>query len=144
MYAIRTMTLADYHGVINLMQQTPGITFRDADSHENTARYLARNQGLSFIAMVNDALIGCLMAGHDGRRGYLQHLIVRPDFRRRGVGAALVERCLVALEAEGIHKSHIDVQVSNEAAAAFWEAQGWRVRTDIKRYSFVRSGGANA
>ena len=83
------------------------------------------------------------MSGHDGRRGYLQHLVVLPTHRRKGIANALVESCLCELESLGILKSHIDVLKTNALASAYWESQGWKLRTDIKRYSFVRSVGEN-
>ena len=85
------------------------------------------------------------MAGHDGRRGYLQHLAVTPDARHRGLAAALVERCLEALEGAGIRKAHIDVFCSNADAMAYWERHGWQRRDEIVRYSRVfGDGGDNA
>jgi len=143
MFCIRTMTIDDYEEVIALMKRTPGVTFRDADSRENTARYLLRNPGLSFIAISEGNVVGCIMSGHDGRRGYLQHLVVQLEHRRQGIANALVESCLSALEKLGIKKSHIDVLSENEAGISYWESQGWKLRTDIRRYSFVRSGGKN-
>jgi ribosomal protein S18 acetylase RimI-like enzyme len=143
MFLIRPMRIDDYESVVDLMKQTPGVTFRDADSRENTARYLDRNPALSFVAHVDGQLIGCIMSGHDGRRGYLQHLVVHPDHRRKGLANALVESCLYALEKLGIAKSHIDVLKTNESGASYWARQGWKLRTDIDRYSFVRAGGVN-
>lgn len=138
------MTIDDFERVTELIQRTPGVTLRDADSRENTERYLARNPNLSFVASVGSELVGCIMSGHDGRRGYLQHLLVLPNFRGRGISAALVHKCLASLEKVGITKSHIDVLKTNEAGAACWEHMGWQLRTDILRYSFVPSGGTNA
>ncbi|PBP80426.1 MULTISPECIES: GNAT family N-acetyltransferase [Pseudomonas] len=141
MITIRSMTLDDYDAVIELMRSTPGISLRDADSREATARYLERNPGMSFVAEAGDTLCGCVMCGHDGRRGYLQHLIVLPEYRRRGIAHELVERCLECLEALGIYKCHLDVMKSNEAAGRYWQGQGWTLREDIDRYSKVRRGG---
>jgi ribosomal protein S18 acetylase RimI-like enzyme len=143
MYTIRPMSLGDYDAVIDLMQMTPGVSLRDADSRESTSRYLDRNPGLSFVAETGTHIIGCIMCGHDGRRGYLQHLVVSPEHRRQGIGNALVEACLNALESLGIRKSHIDVLKTNEAGTAFWERRGWKLRTDIHRYSVIRGGGEN-
>ncbi|MGY2374511.1 GNAT family N-acetyltransferase [Pseudomonas sp. SDO524_S393] len=145
MFKIRVMTPADYDAVISLMQNTPGISLRDADSRDATERYLARNPDLSFVAEADASqLIGCVMCGHDGRRGYLQHLLVLPDFRRQGIGQALTQRCLDELERLGIHKCHLDVFKTNTSAAAYWKGQGWNLRTDIDRYSFTRPGNENA
>lgn len=143
MATIREMTVEDFERMIALMRRTPGVTVRDADSSEMVARYLNRNPGLSFVAEHGDELIGCVMAGHDGRRGYLQHLIVSPAYRNAGLATRLVSAALDRLQAEGIFKSHIDVLATNEAAMAFWDKIGWRRRTDIVRYSFIRDGGEN-
>ncbi|MDB5978767.1 MAG: GCN5-related N-acetyltransferase [Nevskia sp.] len=141
--AIRPMTIADYDAVIELMRQTPGISLRDADSRAATAMYLERNPGLSHIAEARDRIIGCIMCGHDGRRGYLQHLLVVPEFRRQGIANALVEASLRKLGQLGIHKCHIDVLKTNTLASTYWESQGWKLRTDIHRYSFIRSDDEN-
>lgn len=142
---IRTMSITDYDAVLQLMQETPGVSVRDADSREATARYLERNPGLSFVASAPDGrLLACIMSGHDGRRGYLQHLVVRPELRRQGLANRLVAHCLEGLAALGIQKSHVDVLRSNELAQAYWASQGWQRRDDIHRYSLVRGGGANA
>jgi ribosomal protein S18 acetylase RimI-like enzyme len=141
---IRPMTLDDYDAITQLMRDTPGISLRDADSREATKRYLLRNPGLSFVAEDGSLICGCVMSGHDGRRGCLQHLLVLPEYRRQGLGKALVERCLVSLEAQGIHKCHIDVLKTNPAAATYWANQGWQLRVDIHRFSFTRPGNENA
>ena len=141
---IRVMTASDYDAVLTLMQDTPGISLRDADSREATERYLARNPGMSFVAQIEGQLIACVMCGHDGRRGYLQHLLVLPDYRRQGLAQALTRRCLEALEQLGIHKCHLDVFKTNTHAAQYWQGQGWKLRTDIDRYSFTCVGNENA
>jgi ribosomal protein S18 acetylase RimI-like enzyme len=138
------MRIEDYDDFIALMKNTDGVTFRDADSRESTQRYLLRNPGLSFVALEGKHVVGCIMSGHDGRRGYLQHLVVLPTHRKRGIASRLVESCLDGLARLGIQKSHIDVLQENHSAHAYWEARGWKLRTDIRRYSFVRSGSDNA
>ena len=144
MFTIRPMDMADYDTVIALMQATPGVSLRDADARDATERYLARNPGLSFVALVEDTIVGCLMSGHDGRRGYLQHLLVAPRHRKQGIGRALVAHCLAALGTLGIVKSHLDVLLTNTPGQAYWENAGWMRRDDIARYSLICSGSANA
>jgi ribosomal protein S18 acetylase RimI-like enzyme len=141
---LRPMTIEDYDSVVTLLAATSGVRLRGADSREAIAQYLERNPGLSFVALVDGSVAGCVMCGHDGRRGYLQHLAVSPDSRRRGIGSALVEACLATLESLGILKTHIDVLVENAQAHDFWRRRGWQRRDDIFRYSFVRSNDANA
>jgi ribosomal protein S18 acetylase RimI-like enzyme len=144
MFTLRVMTMDDYEAVIALMSNTPGISLRDADSREATARYLQRNPDMSFVAEIGSVICGCVMSGHDGRRGYLQHLLVLAEYRRQGIANALVERCLASLEQHGILKCHLDVFKTNQAAARYWHSQGWQLRTDIDRYSFIRSGNPDA
>jgi len=143
MVNIREMTIRDFDRVIALMQQTPGVTVREADSKEAVGQYLARNPGFSFVAEVAGELVGCIMSGHDGRRGYLQHLLVAPSHQKQGLATRLVSAALNKLEAEGILKSHIDVLATNSSAMEFWHKIGWMRRTDIVRYSYIRAGGEN-
>lgn len=140
---VRAMTTEDYEAVLELMRAAPGVAVRAADSPEAIGRYLARNPGLSFVAQEDGRLIGCVFGGHDGRRGSLHHLAVAADCRRAGVGRALAARALDALEAIGIHKTHIDVFADNSGAIAFWKQVGWQERDDIRRFSFNRSADPN-
>ncbi|HEY4363645.1 MAG TPA: GNAT family N-acetyltransferase [Bryobacteraceae bacterium] len=136
---ISEMTMADYDAMYALLSATPGIGLRLADSHEGIERYLARNPGLSFVARSEGRIVGCVMSGHDGRRGYLQHLAVDPAFRLQGIGRALIERCLERLQAEGIEKTHLDILAGNFPAHRYWTKLGWKKRDDIVRYSFTKS-----
>lgn len=134
----------DYDAFLALLKATPEMVVRDADSREAIARYLERNPNLSFAAWDGDRMIGCALCGHDGRRGYLQHAVVAPEFRGRGIADELVSRCLDALEKIGILKTHLDVFVTNEAALEYWRKRGWQKRDDIARYSLNRSSNPNA
>ena len=140
---IRPMTFDDYAAVMALMSGTPGIAVRAADSPEAIGRYLARNPGLSLVAEEDDGLIGCVFCGHDGRRGYLHHVVVVPGRRGQGIGRALVARALDGLAALGIYKTHLDVFADNDAAVAFWQATDWQRRGGIVRFSFNCSTDAN-
>ena len=138
------MTDPDHGRVFALMQATPGIRLRSADGADATRRYLRRNPGMSFVAESGPDMVGCAMAGHDGRRGYLQHVIVAPAYRRRGIARELVGRCIAALNAQGIEKMHLDVMADNGEAMSFWEHLGWDRRDDLVRYSLITSEDRNA
>lgn len=141
---ITEFKLGHFDEVIALMKQTPGVTVRETDSRAATARYLERNPGLSFVAEVAGRVVGCALCGHDGRRGYLQHVLVEPAFRRQGIAQDLVTHCLDALEQIGIYKTHIDVQAANVNGNEYWTRRGWQRRDEIFRYSFNRSQNKNA
>ena len=138
------MTMDDYDEVIDMLKITPGITVREADSRNSTKRYLERNPGLRFVATIEDRIVGCVMCGHDGRRGYLQHLVVKPENRRQGIGEALFTACIDSLKQVGIDKTHLFVFKSNSLANSFWESNGWILRDEVNIYSYNVSSNDNA
>jgi N-acetylglutamate synthase len=126
------MTLRDYDAVASLWRGTPGIGLDDdCDSRRGLARYLRRNPALSFVAHTDGDVIGAVLCGHDGRRGYLHHLVVAPYHRKRGVGKALVARCLQALAKHRIPKCNIFLFRSNASGRAFWVHNAWNLRRDL-------------
>lgn len=141
---IRKMLISDHAALIKLFSDTPGVTVREADSKESTEKYLDRNPKLNFVAMEGSQLIGCVMCGHDGRRGYLQHLVVSETFRGNGVGQHLFTKCIDALSLLGIEKTHIFVFKTNDLANDFWSKRGWQLRDDLNMYSYSASSNINA
>lgn len=141
---IRPMTPEDIPAALRLWQACDGISLRDADSPPALVRYLARNPGCSFVAVAGGELVGTVLAGHDGRRGYLHHAAVAAGRRRHGIGRGLVDRSLAALRAEGIGKVHLFVAGGNAVGAEFWNRLGWRERPDLTLMSVVVGDSANA
>ncbi|MCE5229472.1 GNAT family N-acetyltransferase [bacterium] len=120
------MSLADHPEAYALWQATPGVGVSLADERAGVERYLARNPNMSFVARLGGRIIGTLMAGHDGRRGYMFHLAVAPEFRNRGIARELVNRSLAALKADGIERTHILVYSNNASGRDFWAHLGWQ------------------
>lgn len=129
--SISEFGLDQYDGVLALWQRCEGVGLSDTDSRESIQAYLYRNPGMSFVAMAEGKTVGAVLAGHDGRRGYIHHLAVHPDWRRQGIGRRLVDRCLKILAELGIQKCHLFIFTSNAEGVAFWKAVGWTPRTDI-------------
>ncbi|MBT2785527.1 GNAT family N-acetyltransferase [Halomonas sp. ISL-106] len=98
---------------------------------------------MSFVAKVEGKLEGTIMAGHDGKRGYVQRLSVVDSHRRRGIATEQVNLCLEALKNDGILKSHLMILPQNKAAQKFWASQGWAYRSDVLLYSFVSGDNLN-
>ena len=131
-YQIEPMSIADYHAVVHLWQNAEGIALDDTDSRPAIRRYLARNPALSFVAWSGHDLVGAVLCGHDGRRGYLHHLTVTPGHRRQGLGQKLVQACLDRLKQLGIHKCNIYLFSDNTEGAKFWIKNGWVERDGIR------------
>src|SRR6476646_8244762 len=124
----RAMEADDYDAVMRVWRRARGVSLRDVDSRKHCARYLERNPGLSLVAQVEGSVVGAVLCGHDGRRGYLHHLAVDPLVRRRGIGAGLAERALDGLREQGIGKCHLFVLADNDEGRAFWSSSGWARR----------------
>ena len=126
------MTIADYEKVYALWMSCKNMGFNDIDdSKEGISRFLERNPNTSFVAMENDELLGIILGGHDGRRGYIYHMSVAEKHRRKRIGSALVKKCLESFKNEKISKVALLVFKYNEAGNSFWEKQGFILREDV-------------
>ena len=141
---ITELTMRDYDDAVALWQRSQGVSLRGADSRDAIDRYLRRNPGLSLVARDEGALVGAVLCGHDGRRGYVHHLAVDEAHRGRGIGRALAERCLAGLRSLGIEKCHLFVVRDNADARGFWRRAGWEERTDVQLMSRTMSASPNA
>lgn len=129
---IRLMTPGDYDGVYALWLSTPGMGLNTTDdSRAGIKKYLARNPSTCFVAEEGGELVGVILSGHDGRRGYIHHTAVRESCRNRGIGGALVERAMDALAVEGIQKVALVVFGRNQIGNVFWERRGFTRREDL-------------
>ena len=129
---IRKMTIQDYEKVYELWMSCKNMGFNDIDdSKEGIARFLERNPKTSFVALENENLIGIILGGHDGRRGYIYHLSVNENYRKNGIGSELVKNCLESFKQEKISKVALLVFKYNEVGNSFWEKQGFILREDI-------------
>ena len=133
-YTVKLVTIDDYDAIYELWNSTEqsrrALNPVD-DSREGIERYLKRNPDTCFAAVHDHRIIGIILAGHDGRRGMIHHLCVHPDYRRMGIAARLVSVAEDALKKEGIQKVFGLVFRDNGAANAFWEQQGYSLRTNL-------------
>lgn len=130
---IREMTIVDYDAVYSLWLSCKGMGLNNLDdSREGIERFLKRNPETCFVAE-NDSgqIIGAIMVGTDGRRGYIYHTVVSTDCRRQGIAKKLVEAALEALKKLGINKAALVVFERNSDGNAFWESVGFTSRDDL-------------
>ena len=127
----RLMTINDYEEVYDLwIKCGNGLNNKD-DSREGIEKYLKRNPSTSYVAVLDGNVVGCILCGHDGRRGIIQHTCVSSDCRRMGIGKQLVDLAIDALLREGINKVLLVAFKKNEGGNAFWESQGFTLRDDL-------------
>jgi len=126
------MAIDDYDDIFNLWLNTPGMGLNTSDdSRDGIEKYLLRNPNTCFVAVVNEEVVGTILSGHDGRRGFICHTAVKVCKRKHGIGNALVEAAMEALKNEGINKVALVAYADNVIGNEFWEKQGFAVRTDL-------------
>lgn len=141
---IRPITCDDYDTLVDLWLVCRGSALSDTeDSREATARLLERNPYTCFAAIDDDGqLVGAIMAAEDGRRGYVYHLGVLPEHRRKGVGEALVQAMIASMGQKSISTVALVASAANEACNGFWERMGFVQREDLtyRNRSLVKIG----
>jgi ribosomal protein S18 acetylase RimI-like enzyme len=136
-YAFRPMRIEDFEAAMQLWTSAAGVGVSVYDTREAIDAFLMRNPDLSSVSISeHDGLIATVLCGHDGRRGYLYHLAVSQEYRRRGIGRELVRRSLSGLKTCGIAKCTILTYRSNSAGRAFWDNIGWRERVKLRVFQY--------
>ena len=128
---VRGFAAGDEDGVVALW----ATVFRDERAWNAPAAIVARKRpqddGLFWVAIDGGRVVGAVVAGWDGHRGWLYHLAVEPACRRRGVGRSLVETAERALAARGCPKVNLQVLVENRDVVAFYERLGYAVEARV-------------
>ncbi len=133
---IEVMKISHYENVLKLWQSTEGMGLRNLDdSKEGIQKFLDRNPYTSFVAMENNKVIGTILCGHDGRRGFIYHTAVDENYRGRSIGRKLVNRAIEALKKEKINKSALVVFTTNKIGNNFWKSIGWEKRDNLNYYN---------
>jgi ribosomal protein S18 acetylase RimI-like enzyme len=95
------------------------------------ARKLQVQPELFFVAALGDVLVGAVMAGYDGVRGWIYHLAVGAEWRRRGFATALVREAESALACLGCPKVNLQVRGNNAELVAFYRKLGFVVEDRV-------------
>lgn len=130
-FIYETMKIEDYDEIYALWRKIPGIGLSSADERENIASYLQHNPGQSFVCRDNTTIVGTILCGNDGRRGFIHHTAVLPDYRHQGIATTLVQRALAQQRALDMKKVHLFIYCTNDLGKAFWQQQGFMQREDI-------------
>ncbi|MCI1857856.1 MAG: GNAT family N-acetyltransferase [Sporolactobacillus sp.] len=129
---IRQMTAADYNQAYRLWLKVPGMNLKSLDnSRSGISRIIARNPETCWVAEDRGRIIGTVLGGTDGRKGFIYHAAVDPDYQKRGVGGSLIRRVCDRFKKQQITKIGLFVVKENDDGKAFWEHQGWNARPDI-------------
>lgn len=129
------LTADDYPKLLKLWIAAGSIEVRPVETANSLALFLQKNPTSNYAAYAGTRLVGAVLAGHDGWRGHLYHMAIKPDYRERGIGSKLVNIAVGALKSEGISRIHCLVKHDNLIAQQFWEACGFELRDELYDFS---------
>ena len=128
---LRVYRCGDRHGVTALWERVfPGGPPRNAPLRVIDEK-APRKDGLFFVALLGDRVVGTVMAGYDGHRGWVYRLAVSPEHRGEGIAARLMRKAEAALAVRGCAKVNLQARVGNEAVVDFYRSLGYEVEERV-------------
>jgi ribosomal protein S18 acetylase RimI-like enzyme len=133
-FAFRAATEADIDLILDLWAEGAENASRPPDTREAVTALLHRDPEAVILAEQDGELIGSVIAGWDGWRYHLYRLAVRPAWRRRGIGAALLRAAEDRFRALGATRADAMVLDGNDLGQNLWRASGYRPQDDWRRW----------
>ena len=133
---IECFTMQYYHEIIDLWKRS-GIGVSSSDTRNEIERMLKRNPDLFLIGKENEKVIAVVMGAFDGRRGYLHHLAIDPDYQKKKYGKMMMDELIEKFHKKKVHKIHLFIEKDNKDVVDFYRKLGWEVRDDLIMMSFV-------
>jgi ribosomal protein S18 acetylase RimI-like enzyme len=127
---IRIFEPRDERQVVELWRACK-MTIPANDPHKDIAIKLAWQPNLLFVAAIDAKIIGTVMVGYDGHRGWINYLAVASEHRRHGVGKALMDRAEMELKRIGCPKINLQVRTTNTQVIEFYKAIGFDVEERV-------------
>jgi len=127
---IREFQLSDYEKVVELWREA-GIVLRPGDEREGIELKLQRDPDLFLVAEDDHQILGVVLGAWDGRRGWINHLAVRSDHQRSGVGKSLVKELERRLAGKGALKVNAQIYKSNRVSVEFFKSLNYEVHSDL-------------
>ncbi len=127
---IRKYHPKDYKAVQQLWKEA-GIQLTLSDQQEELHRVLNYNPDLFLVGELDGQIIAALMGTFDGRRAYVHHLAVDPEYQHQGLGTEMMEHLESILRENRVVKYHLMVEKWNAEVVPFYERLGWYERTDL-------------
>lgn len=135
-YRVARAQLSDMELMLDLWEATPGLGIGKGDGKDSLKDFMRRNPSTCLVLRINENIVGTVLGGFDGRRGYIYHLAVHPDYQGKGYGKVLLNQVISELKSLGALKIHLFVFSDNQPAAEFYRHLGWELRRDIQVFSW--------
>ena len=127
---IREFKIDDYP-IVRDLWQIAGLILRPGDELEDVKLKLCRDPDLFLVVEEEHEIVGSVIGGWDGRRGWIYHLAVKPEHQRKGIGANLVREVEKRLIAKGAKKVNAQVYRWNEKSSEFFKSIGYETQPDL-------------
>ena len=125
-----------YDEVVELWRKA-GIEIISSDTIDEVTRVFNRNPDLFLIGKLHEKVISVVIGAFDGRRGYVHHLAVDPDYQKMGFGKIIMEALIEQFRTKNIQKVHLFIEKSKKSVVKFYSNLGWDVREDLIMMSYV-------
>ncbi|MCX6284730.1 MAG: GNAT family N-acetyltransferase [Bacteroidetes bacterium] len=131
----RLMEVSDIPASIELWKSMKGLAIRGSDNIRDLTDHVNMNPKHNFVASSDGQLIGTVLGGFDGRRGYIYHLAVHESFRRKNIAKELMDKCFQSFKEINVSKCHMMVLKDNTEAQEFYKQIGCELRTELLVFS---------
>ncbi|TFF89846.1 MAG: GNAT family N-acetyltransferase [Promethearchaeota archaeon] len=133
---VERFNMNQYKEIIHIWKRA-GINVGSSDTKEEIEKMLNRNPNLFLIGKTDEKIIAVVLGGYDGRRGYVHHLAIDPDYQNMGYGKKLMEALMLRFKKMRVHKIHLFIEKYNLNVINFYEKLGWKIRDDLVMMSFI-------
>jgi ribosomal protein S18 acetylase RimI-like enzyme len=133
---IEKFSIEFYEEVVMLWRKA-GINVGSSDTRGELKKMLKRNPNLFLVGKINNKVIGIVIGGFDGRRGYVHHLAVDPDHQKKGYGKMIIDKLIANFRKIGVHKIHLFIEKYNKDVVEFYRNLGWEIRDDLIMMSYI-------
>jgi ribosomal protein S18 acetylase RimI-like enzyme len=133
---IELFTLRYYHDIIDLWKRS-GIEVGSSDTKDEIAKILKRNPDLFLIGKEDGKVVAVVIGAFDGRRGYVHHLAIDPNYQKKGYGKMMMDELIERFRKNKVHKVHLFIEKHNKEVVDFYKKLRWNIREDLIMMSFV-------
>lgn len=133
---IEEFSMDSYNDIILLWRKS-GINVGSTDTKNEIIRILEMNPELFLVGRLGQKIIAVVVGGFDGRRGYVHHLAVDPEYQKKGYGKEIMDELCARFRKMRVHKVHLFIEKYNKEVVDFYVNLGWEIRDDLVMMSYV-------
>lgn len=133
---IEKFSMKFYEEVVELWRKS-GISVGSTDTKEELERVVRRTPQLFLVGKIDEKIISVVIGGFDGRRGYVHHLAVDPDYQKKGYGKMIMGELMNKFLKLKVHKVHLFLEKYNNEVVEFYRNLGWEIRDDLIMMSYI-------